>query len=300
MSVDRSPRISRALITAAVFVASACALTTGPASAKPLWQTVRAETPIDTTQYKHVEATCPAGTKLVGGGAHIGYASIPLAQAEASAQANSYSGAAYAGGTTQDPWNLNVTALCADVSVVLNLQYVNRSTPVNDTDAKSVTVQCPGTLRVLSTGFRIIGGKGDIRPVGTSLSEPASSSSAVSPNTAVTASAVEKPGYPGTWGINASAVCGTPSPNYEVKTAIDTVVVDPPATLYSWRGAVAKCTPGKQLYGIAGRIDGGAPRYVALQAFIADYAPEGTALLQAVAEVPNMPPWSATASAICG
>ncbi|TQS20832.1 hypothetical protein [Microbispora sp. KK1-11] len=259
-----------------------------------------AETPIDTTQYKNVQATCPAGTKLVGGGAHIGYVSIPLSQAEASAQANSYSAAAYADGATQDPWNLNVTAICADVSVVLNLQYVNRSTPVDDTDAKSVTVQCPSTLRVLSTGFRIIGGKGDIRPIGTSLSEPASSISAVSPNTAVTASAVEKPGYTGTWGINASAVCGTPSSNYEVRTAIDTVVVDPPATPFPWRAAVAKCAPGKQLYGIAGRIDGAAPRYVALQAFIVDYAPEGTVLLQAIAEVPNTPPWSVTASAICG
>ena len=85
------------------------------------YQVVRAETAHDTAFYKFVSVPCPAGKKIIGGGALVFIVTGAITAADPMPTLGSsgiYNGEWYAEaeGTTTHPWWIETQAICANVS----------------------------------------------------------------------------------------------------------------------------------------------------------------------------------------
>jgi hypothetical protein len=211
MQDRRRPRWSGVVGAVAVVVAVLVAwqvLSQGLASAAtvPTATVVSELTPFDSTSPKTIAALCPAGKRVIGGGARInGGEHVVLTRLE---PVQAGAGDSYVVEASEDqtgfadPWALQAYAICADPPP--GLQIVSAPGVLGSDAFLGVSARCPAGKFAVGAGGRINSGEGQV-----ALSTIAEGGLW---STRTTAGGTEDPDqFAGTWSVTAFAVCVTPT-----------------------------------------------------------------------------------------
>jgi len=244
-------RFVRVAIVLAVMVAVA-ALPTA-ASAVPGMQWVLRSSPLDSSEYKTVSVPCPAGTRVLGGGAvpHWSYGNILLMAMEPvpSSSGDRFVAAARERVPISESWKLDAYAICAPAPA--GWQVVSNSSTTQLAGgfyggAGHLGQACPSGKVLLSAGGRITTNVAGIGMAGLELIDPhyrtpAASLWNIMPNAQL-------------WGSLArtvSAVCANPVPGFQVVTGTGSFAGP------GWAGFNIACPAGKRVHGIGVSADTG-------------------------------------------
>ncbi|HET8659099.1 MAG TPA: hypothetical protein VFM55_08895 [Micromonosporaceae bacterium] len=214
-----------------------------PAAAVPGLGFHVAHSGFDSVAEKSATATCPAGTRVLGGGASITGADshVHLTRLQPSGSFDTYVAVAVERAPYAGSWRVSAYAVCGDEPA--GLEYVSFHTATDSDGYKTATATCPGTKKLVGLGARTLGGDGqvvldDIMPSGT-LGW-------------VTVTAYEvQGGFAGDWSMWAYGVCADPLPGLELRTASGTPI-DSTDEIVS-----VGCPAGKQVHGVGGMLSGG-------------------------------------------
>ena len=222
---------------------------------------------------------CPTGTRLlgtgfdvVGGSGEVGVVQLaPSSMVRISAVAAEHSDYPIS-------WQVNSIGICGG----LNLEVVASSSPSNAASPKSRNVNCPGSKRVVGTGFRVTGNApGNVVVDRMMPSTP----------TRVSVRGIEdENGTLGTWSVSARAVCANPLPGRQIVTATSETDSGNP------KFVTATCPFGKQVIGTGAAISGGAG-----EVSLDDVVPSRTEVTASAREddTGTTRDWSVTAFAVC-
>src|SRR5215207_832918 len=140
----------------------------GPAAAIPGLGNVSAATVVDSSVFKSATANCPAGQRVIGGGARLtaGTSEVSLTRMAPDAAGTAYQASAYedADGFAGN-WGLTVTAICANMPP--GYAIVTATSPVGSPATATITATCPANSRVLGTGGAVSPGRGVVLLTGT-------------------------------------------------------------------------------------------------------------------------------------
>ena len=209
-----------------------------PATAIPGLNNVAAATVFDSSVFKAVTATCPAGQRVIGGGARLSLATgeVSITRMSPTAAADGYEAWAYedfdgfAGG-----WAMQVIAICAPPPP--GYTVVTAIGPSGSPVTASVTATCPAGLQVLGTGGWVFPGRG------VSVLTAIMPNAAVAPTAVITAGA-ETPGYTGSWNVQSWAICAAPVAGHTV------VVTTSVANSASPKTQTSFCPTGRPVHGV--------------------------------------------------
>jgi hypothetical protein len=198
---------------------------------------VAATSPTDSLE-KDVEAACPAGKRLLGGGAEIigggGQVTLeedlPIGISPTSAQAKGHEDANGTDGT----WSVRAIAICAAAA-----ERVVAQSPNDSEFFKTVNVACPSGMQVTGAGGDITGGGGQI------VIDEITPGVAGSFFTAFE----DETGFAGNWFLRVYSICATPL------LGDQRVFVSSP-TNSSDKSVTATCPTGTRLVGAGGEIAG--------------------------------------------
>ena len=244
-----------------------------PAAAIPGLGNVSAATVIDSSVFKSVTAICPAGQRVIGGGARLTLTTgeVSIVYMAPNAGANGYEARAYedfdgfAGN-----WGLVVTAICAPAPP--GYAIVTAASPIGSPATASVTATCPAGLQVLGTGGAVIPGRGVILLTGIMPSPQ------VGPTSVTVSGAEIAGGFIGTWNVQAWAICAAP---------VAGLVVVPTAGIFdstSPKTLTSTCPVGRPVHGLGFVIVGGTGEIFLNAAFPNPAAPVGTSVPVAASE----------------
>jgi hypothetical protein len=246
-AIGASAHLLRAVLVVALTVgASVVAVPDSASAAVPGLVRVAASSAYDSTSPKRVQAYCPAGKSVIGGGAEIvdGQGDVLLTAAQFFGLSQSFFAEAYEQRTGfTGNWSINVYALCANPLPGL-VQVIGAVDAGNSTNPKFKSVSCPTGKQLLSTGFRIIGNA--VGEVGLTFLIPDASL------TTVHLGAHELGGF-GTlrnWGMQVEGMCADPIPGLErisVTSAADSI---------SPKSSRAICPAGKRATGVGAETGG--------------------------------------------
>jgi hypothetical protein len=194
---------------------------------------------------KSAQANCPAGKRVVGGGATVSFADpadankVRLAElrpVHPGSGADGYVGGAQevgAGGT--GTWQLQVSAVCADP--IPGLHLVASSGPLGSASVQSVSAGCPAGEVVLGGGglVRNPGFQADLRTVAPSANGDRF--------TAIGGEDVD--GYPDNWSVVAYAMCAPRPAGYEIVASTGLAL-----PTESRKAATTLCPAGKHVHGV--------------------------------------------------
>ena len=153
-------------IAAAALVPATMATPAVATAVSGLTRTQTPWTPDDATSPKSGRASCPAGKRIIGGGAQIndhGEGQTMLAQLEPVRNAQNgdwYDAAAYAIPGYIGNWSLQVYAICANPIPGLGVYF--HTGDFGPAAFKDVKLACPVGKRVLSAGGRVYNGGGRV------------------------------------------------------------------------------------------------------------------------------------------
>jgi len=240
---------------------------TATAAALPGLGNVSAATAVDSIAIKVATATCPAGQRVLGGGARLtivtGEVSItrlsPTAagdgyQAQASEDRDGFTGA----------WGLQVTAICADPPPGYAIATAT-SAPASTPDA-TVTVACPAGTQVIGSGGGVSPSNGfvllsNITPLGTTAPVRVSALGSES-----------RGGFTDNWTVQAWAICTSPIAGENVvSTAGATNSTSPKTT-------TAVCPTGQSVHSLGFQLGGSLPDLFLNAAFPSPQSPVGTSV----------------------
>ena len=170
----------------------------GPASAAvPNRQIVSASSASNSSD-KGVTVTCPEGTQRLAAGADVAGGGSPYVIIDdlipGPRNVTAYGYEYYYG--TNLTWSIRVWAVCGSLGTTV-YTYAQTSA-YNIDDYKTASVDCPNTMVVLGTGYRLEGARGDA--LVTALT-PATDA------VEVEAYEVDLAGNPGNWSVTAYAIC---------------------------------------------------------------------------------------------
>lgn len=242
---SRRPRWNGAGRAVAVVVALPVALllpSQGVVSAAtvPTASVVSALTPFDSTANKTIAAQCPAGTRVLGGGARVnGAQHVVLTRQE---PVHTAAGDSYVVAASEDEigftgtWALQAYAICADPPP--GLQIVSATGAAGSSAFQGVSASCPPGKFAVGAGGRINGGMGQV-----SLHTIAEGAVFSSRTTA--AGTEDFNGFGSTWSVTAFAVCVTPSSLSDVQI----VKVQSASDSTGRKIMEARCPTGKRVTG---------------------------------------------------
>ena len=266
-----------------------------PASAAvPGLVRISAVSATNSTDFKTVTATCPAGKVLTGTGYELNGAGGEVivddlrpnggpAIAPTSVTVGAYEADPFAGN-----WSLTGYAICANP--VPGLVRATVTSASNSNDFRSAIVSCPLGKVLTGTGYELNGATGeavvdDFRPNG---------GPAIAP-TSVTVGAYEADPFAGNWSLTGYAICANPVPGL-VRAAITTAT-----NSNDFRSAVAVCPAGKVLTGAGYELNG-----VTGEGVVDDFRPNGSSIAPPTAvtsgayeEDAFAGNWNLTSYAIC-
>lgn len=230
--------------------------TAAPAAAVPgLVRVTDTMTPSDSVSPKTRSAICPAGMKVLGGGAHVvGPAAgvIRLTQLKpvspGGALSDRYDIAAdEPAGGVDGAWSIEGYALCAPAGSVPGHRIVAADSDSNSVTPKETAAPCPSGKRVLGTGAEVV--FGNFGAVGLTLSR------ASGPLDIARAGAAEDiGGHPGNWYVTSYAVCADPV-GATVHGALATGTAN----------AIGECPAGRLVHSVGGGTGpapGGRPTFL--------------------------------------
>lgn len=176
----------------------------------------------NTVSVKQIPAECPQGSFVYGAGGSIsggGAGNVALQAVVPEAVGPGTTGApvrvrvtAVALGAVTGAWSVTAWAVCGPFTT--NLQIV----PASDTStlrAKEAQAQCPDSLRLYGTGFRINSGNGTV------LVHDVIPGTSITPRS-VTVRATARPGFTPNWTLDGFAICANPAPTMTIVQATTT------------------------------------------------------------------------------
>lgn len=213
----------------------ATAATVPPASAT----VVSSLTPFDSTANKTIAAVCPAGKRVLGGGARVNAAQhVVLTREE---PVHTSAGDSYVVEASEDrigfagAWALQAFAICADPPP--GLEIVSATGPAGSRAFQVVNADCRGKLAI-GAGGRINGGGGRVDLLTIAQGMGFASGTAAG-------GSEELAGFGGTWSVTAFAVCVTPVSFRDLQNVRVDVAQGPGNRTI----AEARCPPGKRVTG---------------------------------------------------
>jgi hypothetical protein len=236
---------SKGVAAVAMVVALAAALQVpgqGVASAAtvPTASVVSALTPFDSTPSKTIAARCPAGKRVIGGGARVSGAQHVVLTRQQPVQ--STTGDSYVVAASEDQtgftgtWALLAYAICADPPP--GLQIVSATSAAGSNAFQGVSASCPPGKFAAGAGGRINGGMGQV-----DLHTIAEGAFFSSRTTAAGTEDVN--GFSGTWSVTAYAVCVTPTSVSDLQI----VKVQSASDSTNRKIVEARCPSGKRVTG---------------------------------------------------
>jgi hypothetical protein len=231
----------------AALVAAPVLVTAAPAEAAVLpagVTTQSALTAFDSNSPKTIEAKCPAGQRVLGGGVRVNAGTHVLVTREepiSAASGDSYlvSAEEDAIGTTTT-WALQAYAICSNP--IPGLRLVAAVSPTRSDNFASVTAECPAGTNLLGAGGRILDGQGRIGLDTDVLG------GAFNPHGATASGSEGLTNFPGNWSVIAFGVCATVSTFGDVQLVKNQTVSDPSTP----KQVVATCPAGMTVTGGAG------------------------------------------------
>jgi hypothetical protein len=208
-----SSKITRRWLVAAAIAAVAVSVPVGlqvagqgTASASTVPNaTVVSTTPVfDSNAVKTADAQCPAGKRVIGGGARVnGAQHVVITQQQ---PISTGAGDTFRASASEDQfgfagnWALQAFAICSNP--LSGLAIVSTAGTAGSGSFQGVSATCPAGKRALGTGGRIDGGQGQVQ-LGTIAEGSLGSNRS-------TATGTEDPdGFNGTWNVTAFTVCVT-------------------------------------------------------------------------------------------
>jgi hypothetical protein len=241
-------RTGAALAAVVAFGAPVLAPTAAFASTVPAATVTSTLTPFDSNATKTASAACPAGKRVIGGGARVNGAQhvvltrqepVHGATADSFVAAASEDEAGFAGS-----WALQSFAICA--APVAGLQIVSATSAASSPAFQSLSASCPNGKFALGGGGKVNGGNGQV-----DLSTLAEGGVVSSRTTA--AGTEDANGFAGNWSVTAFAVCANAAfadlAVVKVQSAQDStdrkiIQADCPAGKRVTGGAAFSSTPG--------------------------------------------------------
>jgi hypothetical protein len=228
--------------SALVGLAAGGVVAAAPASAVPGLTLVTATSPWDSTGSKESLASCPRGTRILGGGGYVqgGGRQVHLTRLQALGSSDRFAAGAQENGAYAGSWRVYAYGICGRAPA--GLEYVSFQSP-RDSDAhKQVRATCSAGRRVVSAGARIYGGAGDAVLL---RFQPGQDQ--------VEVEAVEdENGYGGDWMVWAHGVCADPLPGWQLVSGAT------PADSSDKVNSVT-CPAGKRLHGFGSAMNGESP-----------------------------------------
>lgn len=238
-----------------------------PAAAIPGLNNVAAATVADSSVFKSVTATCPAGQSVIGGGARLSLATgeVSITRMAPTAAADGYEAGAYEDfDGFAGVWALQVIAICANTPP--GYAIVTAVSPMGSPVTASVTATCPAGLQVLGTGGSVFPGRG------VSVLTAVMPNAAVAPTAVITAGA-ETPGFTGNWNVQSWAICAAPVAGHTV------VITTSVANSTSPKTQTSACPAGRPVHGVGFQTAGsGVGEIFVNAAFPNPTAPVGTSV----------------------
>jgi hypothetical protein len=240
----KSRTLSRLAATGSVLVG----LTAGgvvaatPAAAVPGLTLVTAMSAWDSASSKEALATCPSGTRILGGGGYVrnGGRQVHLTRLQALGSSDRFAAGAAENGAYAGSWRVYAYGICGRAPA--GLEYVSFQSPRNSTGYKQVHATCSPGKRVVSAGARLHGGTGDVVLL---RFQPGQDQ--------VEVEAVEdEDGTGDGWTVWAHGVCADPLPGWELVSGAT------PASSSDKVNSVG-CPAGKRLHGFGGAMNGEDP-----------------------------------------
>lgn len=237
------------------------------AAALPGLGNVSAATAVDSIASKFATATCPAGRRVLGGGARLtlvtGEVSITRLsptpagdgyQAQASEDRDGFAGA----------WGLEVTAICAEPPPGYAIVTAT-SAPASNPDA-SVTVTCPAGTQVIGSGGGVAPGNGfvllsNLTPLGTTA-----------PTRVSALGSESRGGFADNWTVQAWAICTAPIAGENVVSTAGAANSTSPRTTSS------VCPAGQSVHSLGFQLGGSLPDLFLNAAFPSPQSPLGTSV----------------------
>lgn len=262
-------------------------VTTGPAVAMPGLGNTSVATAVDSSAGKTATATCPAGQKVVGGGARLTIVTGEVAITRLSPTA---AGDGYEAQASEDQdgfagtWGLVVTAICASPPAGYVIATATTA-PASDGTA-SAFVACP-------TGTQVIGFGGGVSPsngfVLLHRMGPLSGSTLV-------ASATEaRGGFAGNWTVQVWAICMAPVAGRTIVRPFGAANSTSPKT------TTAVCPAGQSVHGVSFEVAGSLRELYLNAAHSSPQAPVGTSVPVTFSEgqFGSVGIWGIGANAVC-
>lgn len=170
---------------------------------------VSATSPTDSSDVKSVTAYCPAGTRILGGGAVLGgNIDVHITGMMPDAIANSWTAYASEHGPGNWPWYVRASAICAPEPA--GLVYVADFTGGDSAGSKSDVAFCPPGRKALGVGGRVTGA--DSRKLFLTYVKPTGTG-----NGAEVGGVEMTGGYAGDWWLHTWAICATQPAGWEVR-----------------------------------------------------------------------------------
>jgi hypothetical protein len=279
--------------TVLMLTAGAIAVAVGPATpalAVPGMVFTTSMSVTDSAAGKTQAVRCPAGLRVLSGGAFIGNGGrevfVDGMRPVTTAAGDSYEvsaseiwhtdGTGYAGS-----WYLLAYAICAPAPA--GLEYVSASSATAVASSRTATVACPAGKRVIGTGGQVV------PPFGWNLLDEVNPLAGLT-SARVTAFETEVPSPIG-WRVTAHAVCANPLPGLTLVSA-----VGPTDSLD--KSVNVTCPAGTRLHGLGGDLTGAVGEGLVVALFPGQ--PLTSAHLRAREDFTGLPAsWQARVFAIC-
>ncbi|MEV4664454.1 hypothetical protein AB0J85_21200 [Micromonospora echinofusca] len=215
----------------------------GPVAAVP-GLTVKTTTGPSNSSAKTQNTTCPAGTKVIGGGGAItgsglGQVGMDIMRPLIGGDAYSVTGREDENGVGGN-WAVTANAICATPPA--GLVMVSGSSAPSFGTSNWFEKSCPAGKHAIGVGGAV---------VGAANSEVVLEDLRIHQKSVVVAGAEDGTGFAGSWWLDATAICADPLPGEQ--RVIDDSAYSSAAT----RSITATCPAGKRVHGVGGEILGG-------------------------------------------
>ncbi|MEU2662239.1 hypothetical protein [Micromonospora sp. NBC_01740] len=215
----------------------------GPVAAVP-GLSVKTTTGPSNSSAKTQNATCPTGTKVIGGGGAItgsglGQVGMDIMRPLIGGDAYSVTGREDENGVGGN-WAVTANAICATPPA--GLVMVSGSSAPSFGTSNWFEKSCPAGKHAIGVGGAV---------VGAANSEVVLEDLRIHQNSVVVAGAEDGTGFADSWWLDAVAICADPLPGEQ--RVIDDSVYSSAAT----QSVTATCPPGTRVHGVGGEILGG-------------------------------------------
>jgi hypothetical protein len=240
-------------------------VTAGTAVAIPGLANVSAATVVDSSVFKAATANCPAGQRVIGGGARL---TIITAEVSVTRMAPNAAGTAFEAFAYEDlngfagNWGLVVIAICAPAPA--GYAVVTATSPYASPATASITATCPAGLQVLGAGGAVSPGRGAVLLTGI-IPSPG-----VGPTSVTTTGAEVAGGFPGGWNVQTWAICAAPVAGHTVMTTASVTDSASP------KSQTSGCPAGTAVHGLGFQLNGGTGEILLNMAYPNPAAPVGT------------------------